>query len=42
VGVLISKVLLEAQGGKLAIESQKGSGTKVTVTLPVGGAREDQ
>lgn len=35
VGVLLSRVLLEAQGGGLKFESEKGSWTKAIVTLPM-------
>ncbi|MEP7339160.1 MAG: GAF domain-containing protein, partial [Acidobacteriota bacterium] len=33
-GVLVSLLLIRAQDGNLEIESKKGEGTKVTVTLP--------
>jgi signal transduction histidine kinase/GAF domain-containing protein len=33
-GVLVSLLLIRAQGGDLDIESEKGVGTKVSVTLP--------
>ena len=36
VGVLISKVLAQVQGGSLRYESEKGRGTKAIVTLTVG------
>ena len=36
VGVLISKVLAQAQGGSLRYESKKGEGTKAIVTLMIG------
>lgn len=36
VGVLISKVLAQAQGGSLRYESGKGRGTKAIVTLQMG------
>jgi len=35
VGVLISTVLLTAQGGLLAYESEEGAGTRAIVTLPL-------
>jgi two-component system sensor histidine kinase AtoS len=34
-GLPIAHRIIEAHGGQLGIESQVGSGTKVTVTLPV-------
>jgi signal transduction histidine kinase len=34
-GLPIAHRIIEAHGGQLRIESQVGSGTKVTVTLPV-------
>ena len=33
-GLYLCRMIAEAHGGKLQIESQKGQGTKVTVTLP--------
>jgi signal transduction histidine kinase len=33
-GLAIAQALLEAQGGELAIESEEGRGTVVTVVLP--------
>ena len=35
VGVLLSQVLIRAQGGTLAIFSTKGRGTRVIITLPL-------
>lgn len=33
-GLAICKTIVEAYGGRIAIESQRGSGTRVTVTFP--------
>jgi signal transduction histidine kinase len=38
-GLSIVKALIEAQGGHVAIESQLGQGTRVTVTLPSAAAQ---
>jgi two-component system, cell cycle sensor histidine kinase PleC len=35
-GLPLSKSLIEAHGGTLAVESELGKGTRVTVTLPSG------
>ncbi len=34
-GLALAKALVEAQGGRMAIESQRGLGTRVTIGLPV-------
>ena len=39
-GLPIAHRIIEAHGGQLTIESQVGSGTKVTVTLPVESIRK--
>ena len=33
-GLALAKALVEAQGGRMAIESQQGLGTRVTIGLP--------
>jgi signal transduction histidine kinase len=40
VGVLLSRVLLAAQGGQLTFESEKFKGTKAILTLPSTGMRK--
>jgi signal transduction histidine kinase/DNA-binding response OmpR family regulator len=37
-GLAISKRLIEAQGGTIAVDSEVGSGSRFTVTLPIGNA----
>jgi signal transduction histidine kinase len=39
-GLAIAKALIEAQGGQIAIESQLGHGTHVTLTLPAAPVAE--
>jgi PAS domain S-box-containing protein len=38
-GLALVKALAEKHGGTLAIESDEGAGTRVSVTFPAGGAR---
>jgi signal transduction histidine kinase len=38
-GLPIAHRIIEAHGGQLKVESRVGSGTRVTVTLPLGGKR---
>lgn len=37
-GLFIAKTLVEAQGGRIRLESEPGSGTTVTFTVPIAGA----
>lgn len=40
-GLPIAHRIIEAHGGQMEIGSQPGSGTKVTITLPLGRKRDD-
>jgi signal transduction histidine kinase len=41
-GLAFSKLLIEAQGGKIGLESQPGAGTRVWFSLPVwNGEKRD-
>jgi len=41
-GLLISKGIVEKMGGSIGIESKKGSGTRVTITIPSRNARSER
>jgi two-component system cell cycle sensor histidine kinase PleC len=40
-GLALSKSLIEMHGGQMAIESELGKGTTVTLTIPFNGGDED-
>ncbi len=39
IGMMVTKQIVEAHGGKIMIDSEKGYGTAVLVALPAGGGR---
>jgi len=41
-GLYITKAIVEAHGGKIALKSEEGSGTKVTFEIPMIGIQKEQ
>ncbi len=41
-GLAISKILVQAQGGSITAESQVGQGSAFTVRLPINGGEENE
>jgi two-component system, NtrC family, sensor kinase len=40
-GLWVTATIIEKHGGKIRVESEPGKGTKMTITLPVGGELRD-